>query len=91
MSNVSTATASDAKRTFKNIPFSNNNKLIFGYLNINYLKNKFDLLCEKIKGSIYVFMILETKLDDSFPQGQFLIEGFQINYMLYKFQKHQLH
>ena len=76
MSNASIATFSDAKKTLKNIRISNINKLIFGHLNINSLRNKFDLLCEQIKGSIDIFMISETKLDDSFPQGQFLIEGF---------------
>ena len=34
------------------------------------------MICEQIKGSIDIFMISETKFDDSFPQGQFLIEGF---------------
>ena len=76
MSNASIATFSDAKKTLKNIRVSNINKFIFGHLNINSSKNKFDLLCEQIKGSIDIFMISETKLDDSFPQGQFLIEGF---------------
>ena len=76
MSNASIATLSDAKNTLKNIRISNINKLIFGHLNINRLRDKFDLLCEQIKGSIDILMISETKLDDSFPQGQFLIEGF---------------
>ena len=34
------------------------------------------MICEQIKGSIDIFMISETKFDDSFPQGQFLSEGF---------------
>ena len=76
MSNASIATFSDAKKAAKNIRINNVNKLIFGHLNINSLRNKFDLLYEQIKGSIGIFMISETKLDDSFPQGQFLIEGF---------------
>ena len=40
------------------------------------MRNKFDFLCEQIKGSIDIFMISESKLDESFPQGQFLIDGF---------------
>ena len=59
-----------------NIRFGNINKLIFGHLNINSLRNKFDLLCEQTKGSIDIFMISETKLHGSFRQGQFLVEGF---------------
>ena len=45
-------------------------------MNINSLRNKFDLLHEQIKGSIDTLMIFENKLDDSFPDGQFLIEGY---------------
>ena len=45
---VSIATYSDDKKTLKNNRISNINKLIFGHLNINSLRNKFDLLCEQI-------------------------------------------
>ena len=76
MSNASIATFSDAKKTLKNIRISNINKLIFGHLNIKSLRNKSDLRCEQIKGSIDIFMVSETKLDGSFAQDQFLIEGF---------------
>ena len=34
------------------------------------------MLSEMIKGFVDVFMISETKLDDSFPGGQFFIEGY---------------
>ena len=34
------------------------------------------MLSELIKGFVDVFMISETKLDDSFPEGQFLIDGY---------------
>ena len=47
-------------------------KLMFGHLNIN----KFDLLSKQVMGSINILMVSETKLDDSFHEGQFLIEGF---------------
>ena len=66
---------SDAKKALRNVRISNINRRIFGHLN-NSLRNKFDLLCEQIKGSIDIFMISETRLDDSFPLGQFLIDGF---------------
>ena len=52
--------------------------LIYWFLdtNINSLRTKFDFLCDQIEGSIDVFMISESKLDGSFPHGQFLIGGF---------------
>ena len=52
----------DAKKALRNVIISNINRLIFGHLNINSLRNKFDLLCEQIKGSIDIFMISETEL-----------------------------
>ena len=64
------------KKALKDIRVSNMNKLIFGLLNINSLRNKFDVFSEQVNGSIYILMVAETKLDDSFPEAQFLIEGF---------------
>ena len=55
---------------------NNLNRLIFAQLNINSIRNKFDQLVNGIKGNIDILMISETKLDDSFPSMQFLIEGF---------------
>ena len=40
------------------------------------MRNKFDFLCKQIKESIDIFMISESELDESFPEGQFLIDGF---------------
>ena len=49
------------------------NRIVLAHLNINSLRNKFDLLADQIKGNVDVLAILETKLDDSFPAGQFEI------------------
>ena len=70
----------DCNNTLKSFPKDNLNKLIFAHLNINSIQNKFELLSEQIKSNIS--MISETKIDDSFPVGQFLIEGFCIPYRL---------
>ena len=76
MEDVSNVSHSDVQQVLKDIRKSNVNKLIFGQLNINSLRNKFDMVSELIKGFVDVFMISETKLDDSFPEGQFFIEGY---------------
>ena len=34
------------------------------------------MLSELIKGFVDVFMISETKLDESFPEGKFFIDGY---------------
>ena len=73
MSNDSSFSQSDVTEAFKDIPISNLNKFIFDHLNINSLRNKLDLLSEQVKGFIDILMVSETKLDDSFPEGQFLM------------------
>ena len=50
--------------------------LVVTHLNINSLRFKFDSLVQKITGNVGIFMISETKLENSFPEGQFLIEGY---------------
>ena len=63
-------------RNLKVILKGNINKLIKGQLNINSLRNKFDCLVQKITGNVDIFMVSETKLDNSFPVGEFLIDGY---------------
>ena len=48
------------------------------YLNINFLQNKIDPLREILhKTPLEIVCIDETKLDDSFPDQQFKIEGYR--------------
>ena len=35
----------------------NMNKLIFGHLIVNYIRNNYDLLCEKVKGFIVILLV----------------------------------
>ena len=51
-------------------------RLILAHININSISYKFDQLVYGIKGKVVVFMITQTKLDDSFPTMQFNIEGY---------------
>ena len=61
--------------TLHEIRIKNANRLIIGHLNVNSLGNKFGMLEELIKDKIEIFLISETKLDSSFPRGQFVIKG----------------
>ena len=54
----------------------NLSKLIFAHLNINSIRNKFDSLAGISEDNINILMILETKVDDSFPDGQSFLDGF---------------
>ena len=49
---------------------------------MNSIRNKFDLLVSIINNNTDIFMISETKLDPSFPNGQFHIHGFSEPYRL---------
>ena len=49
---------------------------MIGQLNINSLRNKFEALKMIICGKLDVIVITETKLDDTFPTSQFLMEGY---------------
>ena len=50
-------------------------RIIFGQINIKSIRNKFDLLMNIIKNEIDIFMISETKIDNSFPISQFTMTG----------------
>ena len=58
------------------IRVKNINNIIVADLNINTFKNKYDFLKPLISENIDVMIIGETKLDDSFPNSQFLSKGF---------------
>ena len=45
-------------------------------MNINSIRNKFDFLEVIISNNIDILGIAETKLDDTFPTSQFLLDGF---------------
>ena len=55
-------------------------KTIDAHLNINSLRKKFDSLVGQITGNIDILMVSETKHNESFPIGQFIIEGFGVPY-----------
>ena len=53
------------------------NNVVIGHLNINSLANKFDALSLIIKDKLDIFVICETKLDMSYPEKQFYLEGYR--------------
>ena len=62
--------------TIKNLRLSNVNRVVIGNLNINSLPNKFNQLKELFLKHVDILVLTETKLDDSFPNSQFLVDGF---------------
>ena len=50
--------------------------IIFSYININSIRNKFGSLCNLTLSRVDILSIAETKLDYFFPNAQFLIPNF---------------
>ena len=69
-------------KSLKEIRQKNLGKIVIGHLNFNSIRQKFHSLMEITTGNIDILMISETKLDDSFPKGQFLLKGFSESYRL---------
>ena len=66
-------------RTFR-VKYPSN--VIIGHLNINSIRNKFELLSFLIDGKVDIFLISETKIDGTFPTSQFLMSGYSNVYRL---------
>ena len=58
------------------------NKLIIAHLNVNSLRNKLEFLKDQIQDNTDILMITETKIDASFPIGQFLLNGYSTPFRL---------
>ena len=58
------------------------NRLVLVCLNIHSVRNKSDNLTQKITDNVVILMIWETELDNSFPEGQFLIPGYRAPYRI---------
>ena len=85
VSNTITCDEFNAKKPKENtylnfIRKGNLNRLVLAHININSIRNKFDTLVQQITNNIDILMISETKLDNSFPEGQFLIPGYSSPY-----------
>ena len=61
----------------RSLKSKNGDRPIIAHLNINFLNPKFEPLKLLIKDNIDILLISETKLDDTFPSGQFMIDGYK--------------
>ena len=60
-----------------NLRSKNPKNIVFSYVNINPIRNKFENLCDIVGSNVDVLSIAEAKLDSSFPNAQFLLPAFQ--------------
>ena len=56
----------------------NPKNLIMGHININSLRNKFESIKPIISPNFYIFLVSETKLDESFSNNRFPISGYRM-------------
>ena len=68
----------------RKLRIKNPNKVIIAHLNINLIRNKFEMLSLLFHGVIDILMICKTKTDGSFPAGQFIIEGYSTIFRLHR-------
>ena len=61
----------------QDLKIRNHKGIIFGFLNINSIKNKFEPLKCLISNNIVILAIAETKVDNSFKITQFYLESFK--------------
>ena len=66
----------------KSLREENPDRPIFAQININSIPNKFQFLASQVINNVDVLLVSETKLDDSFPTAQFLLDGFSKPYRL---------
>ena len=68
----------DCSLELKRFRLSNPKNLISVHLNINSLRNKFETTKNIIQDIFNISLISETKIDNSFPNGKFSINGYRI-------------
>ena len=64
------------------VGIENPSRIIFGQININSIRNKFDLLINIIKNEIDILMTSEIKIDNSFSISQFTMTDYSILFRL---------
>ena len=68
----------DVKSSLGSLKLSNVNRLILDGININSIRNKFELLFSLVLNNIDVLLISETKIDNTFPVSQFCVPGYSV-------------
>ena len=66
----------------KSLRLSHSNNVIISYINVNSIRNKLDDLNEVVSNNVDILCIAETKLDNSFPEAQFILNGYKKTYRL---------
>ena len=74
--NAKSSESSNALSALDRFRLNNADMLIIGHLNVNSLRNKFEMLREVAQDRLDILLISEATVDPSFPSNQFAREGF---------------
>ena len=66
----------------KDLKTKNPNNPTCAYLNINSVTNKLENLATMLQQNIDILCLAETKIDNSYPTGQFILQGYKTPYRL---------
>ena len=69
-------------RELKYLRNENPHRIIICHINMNLIKNKFESFLKYVDNNLYILIVSETKIDDIFPESQFLMETFATPYRL---------
>ena len=75
-SEISKPHTGDVFYKMKELRIANPKKVIIGHLNINSIPNMFEGIMNLVGETLDVFLISETKVDDSFPDAPFSYPGY---------------
>ena len=75
---IGDASEEDPFCLLKKLMLKNSHQVVIGQININSIRNKFELFKKLVKGILDIVVVTESKLDESFPQQQFLMEGYNL-------------
>ena len=66
----------DVYSILKDLRIKNLDRILIGGLNINSIRNKFHMLTDFVVRHLDFLLIVESKLDDSFPNSSLKLPGF---------------
>ena len=64
--------------SIRKLKLSNSHKIMLGHLNVNFLRNNFEPIADVIQRTSDIFLLSETKIDESFPDKQLCLNNFRI-------------
>ena len=74
--NVYLENSDEGLEILSKIRTKNLNKVVIGLLNVNSLNAKIDSIRSTVIDKINIMVLVETKLDDTYPTSQFFMEGY---------------